>query len=204
MKMRKTIRPLILASLALIFAAMHAGAAYVLTLQQTAGNVVATGSGSFNLAALTLNENGSTGFAANLFPSFAQVILGVESPDVDAYTGISGPGSIGSGGSIEFANSASGDFTGVDDDLYLFVPHGYTSGAQLSGTATWTSATLGSLGVTPGTYTYTWGSGATADSLTVNAVPEPSTWEMLLSGVGLLLYFRSRRAASSARGRFLS
>jgi hypothetical protein len=70
--------------------------------------------------------------------------------------------------------------------------------------ATWTSATLGSLGVTPGTYTYTWGSGATADSLTVNAVPEPSTWEMLLSGVGLLLYFRSRRAASSARGRFLS
>jgi len=136
MKMRKTIRPLILASLALIFAAMHAGAAYVLTLQQTAGNVVATGSGSFNLAALTLNENGSTGFAANLFPSFAQVILGVESPDVDAYTGISGPGSIGSGGSIEFANSASGDFTGVDDDLYLFVPHGYTSGAQLSGTAT--------------------------------------------------------------------
>lgn len=204
MKMRITIRSLILATFALIFAAKHAGAAYVLTLQQTAGNVVATGSGSFNLTALTIFENGSTGYAANLFPSLAQVILGVESPDVDVYTGISGPASFGSGNSIEFANSASGNFSGVDDDLYLLVPHGYTSGTMLSGTATWTSATLGSLGVAPGTYTYTWGSGASADSFTVNAVPEPSTWMMLLSGGGMLLCFRYRRAASSARARFIS
>jgi hypothetical protein len=195
MKLRITIRLLILTTLPLIFAAIssHARAAYVLTLQQTAGNVVASGSGSFNLAALTLNSGGDAGFAANLFPSVAQVIVGVASPDTDLYQGISGPASFGSGSSIEFANSAGGNISGVDDDFVLFVPAGYTSGALLSGSATWTSATLSSLGITPGTYTYTWGSGATADSFTMQAVPEPSTWAMLVAGVGILLGFRARR-----------
>src|SRR5580658_5938658 len=103
MKLRITIRSSILASLALIFAAIspHARAVYVLTLQQTAGNVVATGSGSFNLTALTLNSSGDAGYAANFFPSLAQAIVGVPSPDTDLYQGISGPGEFGSGSSIE-------------------------------------------------------------------------------------------------------
>ena len=49
-----------------------------------------------------------------------------------------------------------------------------------------------SLGLTPGIYTWNWGSGANADSLTINigtaippgAVPEPSTWAMLILGFG--------------------
>jgi hypothetical protein len=44
--------------------------------------------------------------------------------------------------------------------------------------------TLASLGLTPGTYVYTWGTGVDADSLTVNveAVPEPAIWAMMLLG----------------------
>jgi VPDSG-CTERM motif len=42
----------------------------------------------------------------------------------------------------------------------LFVPFGYDSNTALSSSATWNNATFASLGVTPGTYVWTWGDGA--------------------------------------------
>jgi hypothetical protein len=63
----------------------------------------------------------------------------------------------------------------------LFVPTGYVSGTALSATDTYSGQTFVSLGLTPGTYTWTWGTGANADSFKVQigpaatAVPEPST-----------------------------
>jgi hypothetical protein len=59
----------------------------------------------------------------------------------------------------------------------LNLPNGYVSGSPLSATSTYTSQTFASLGLTPGTYTWTWGSGPTADSFTVQigAVPEPTS-----------------------------
>jgi hypothetical protein len=48
----------------------------------------------------------------------------------------------------------------------------------MSGSSTFSGQTLASMGLTPGTYQYTWSS----DSLTVKigTVPEPSTWAMML------------------------
>ena len=63
------------------------------------------------------------------------------------------------------------------------VPTGYTSGSALSGSATFDSTTLSAMGLTSGTYTASWGSGATADSVTLevgSAVPEPATFALLL------------------------
>jgi hypothetical protein len=70
------------------------------------------------------------------------------------------------------------------------------SGAPLSDTATYDNQTFSSLGVNPGVYERTWGSG-TNQNFTLDIVPEPSTWAMLLVGFGLLglLGYRKTRNA---------
>ena len=49
----------------------------------------------------------------------------------------------------------------------LFVPSGYLSGNPLSGTSTYNNATFASLGVTPGTYVWTWGAGGANQNFTL-------------------------------------
>ena len=56
------------------------------------------------------------------------------------------------------------DKFGTLNGLELLVPLGYVSGSPLTGTATWTNQTIAGMGFTPGSYLYTWGSGANADS----------------------------------------
>ena len=68
-------------------------------------------------------------------------------------------------------------------------------------TATWDGSTIASLGLIPGVYTWTWGSGATADSFTMTisaSVPEPGTWLLLgCESLGLTaLRGRASRRAS--------
>jgi hypothetical protein len=45
------------------------------------------------------------------------------------------------------------------------VPQGYVSGTVISGSMTYNSQTIAGMGLTPGTYTWAWGSGGTASSL---------------------------------------
>ena len=98
------------------------------------------------------------------------------------------------------ASSGSGDRVGIDQDSgELFAPAGYVSGSSLSSSDTWDSRNFASLGVTPGTYVWTWGSGADADSFTLQigatAVPEPASLTLLAMGLaGLGMVLRTRRA----------
>lgn len=185
-----------IAAIALVFAvtALNAQAAFVFTLQQVGSNVVATGAGTINIAALTLENLDSPGDSSNINPAIGFLAAGPTSEvPIQEYAGISGPASFGTGGHTS-STTGSGNLVAVyGDDSMLFVPNGYVSTTVLSDTTTWTGATFSSLGITPGTYTYTWGSASTADSLTVQAVPEPSTWAMMAAGVGGLLAFRRRR-----------
>jgi MYXO-CTERM domain-containing protein len=89
---------------------------------------------------------------------------------------------------------------GVASGGVVAVPQDYVSGTPLgTSTATWTNTTISGLGLTPGAYVWTWGSGATADTFTLDiatgtpAVPETVTWAMMLLGLAGLGLMRTRR-----------
>ena len=188
--------------LASFCAAPLAHAAYLLTVTQANGNVVASGAGTINLAGLT--RSNSLSGAVSVWPEFGQFVLGTASATSggasgDYYTGFtSRPDSYGSGTQTR-ANIGVGDFTGVIRSG-IGVPPGNVSNGRLASTVTFNNATYASLGYPPATYTYAWGTGANADSLTITgAVPAPSTWALPGAGaVGAGVALRWRRAPLAA------
>jgi hypothetical protein len=179
-------------------------AGVILDIEQVAGNVVATATGTANLSALSIigSEN-----AANGMNAFNAIVQAGSATDVNVYGNISGPTSFGPGtGKFEDSSSQSGDFFAVAGAAQaILVSTTYTSGDLISGTATWTGATFSSLGLNPGTYTYTWGSGPTADSLTVqvgaSSVPEPATIWLLAMGAPASFAVHARFARSKHQRR---
>jgi hypothetical protein len=152
---------------------------YVVTLKQVGSNVVATGSGAIDLTGLFLFcPCGNVSGLIN--PSVDDIEVG--SGSADFYSGIFGPVSFGTG-SPTSASSSSGDPVGVSGDL-LLLPKGYVSGSPLSDTSTYNNATFASLGVTPGVYEWTWGTGANQNfTLKIGAATMPdwgSTFGLLL------------------------
>jgi len=159
----KLFQPAVAAALAIVIASglsvRSAQANYIVTLQQVGPDVVATGSGAFDLTGLT--SLGPAGGSPYIAPSQGLIQIGTAA-SADDYTGFTGPTSFGSGGNT-FPSSSSGDFVaiaGSSTPKGMQVPQGYVSGQSLSDTMTFNSATFASLGVTPGTYTWTWGTGA--------------------------------------------
>jgi hypothetical protein len=71
------------------------------------------------------------------------------------------------------------------------------TGSFLTDSSTYAGQTLGGLGAAPGTYEWTWGSGANQNFTLVVGTPEPSTWAMMLLGFAGLGFVGYRRAASS-------
>ena len=171
-------------------AAAPANAAFTLYLQQVGSDVVATGSGTIDTAGLTFFDNG--GDTAAFEPDAAVASGGPTTfADADIYEGFTGPTTFGSGDNT-FPTSGSGDAVSVIGSAgQLFLPAGYVSGTALSDTDTYANQTFATLGFTPGTYTYTFGSGANADSFVVTSAPEPALSVLALAGLGLL---RRRRA----------
>ncbi len=92
----------------------------------------------------------------------------------------SGPTSFGSSFGRS-ASSGSGDMVGISAGDYfgdylslLSVPTGYVSGTALSDSATYSGVTLADLGVTPGTYVWTWGTTANQNfTLQIPPFPPP-------------------------------
>lgn len=169
-----------------------ARAALTIDIQQFGGDVVASASGSLDLSGLSLvTSSGSTSIAL-VYPSAGTIAVGTPGSST-VYTGFSTIGSLGSG-SFTAANSYTGTLTEADKaDGYIFLPHNYSSGTQLNGTATWTSTTLSTLGLTTGSsLVYSW----SGDSITVNVltpVPEPAMAMLPAFGTLLLLAIWQRR-----------
>jgi hypothetical protein len=184
-----------------------AQAAYILTINPSMTGVTATGAGSINFGALDVfgDELGSSLLEA----SGGAIIVGPTTDTDDTfYMGIAGPADFGPGEEF-LADMGGGAIVGLGtfdqtSGGVVAVPLGYVSGASLgTSTATWSGASLASLGLTPGSYVWTWGSGAMADSFTLDitsgggipAAPEPGTWTMMLLGLAGLAFVRARRTA---------
>jgi len=187
-------------SILTISAGNKAEASFILNIEQSGSDVVATGSGSINTGGLSFVVNTGGGPSISSGDSGKGYVALGPSPDfsMDLYSAtITGP-TLGSGSYVS-ASSGSGDPFNLDlSGGYIGVPTGYMSGNALSDSATWDSTTLSGLGLTLGTYTYTWGSGANTDFLTLNVgppAPEPGSIFLLgIGGTGLLLICSRNRA----------
>ena len=140
---------------------VRAAQAYTVTLEQVGSNVVAIGSGAINLTGLPINPI-TVSTSSILDARRGDITTGpTDILVVDVYAAVlTGPPNFGSGSEF-FPDAGSGDLVGISiDQGLLFVPQGYVSNAALSDSMTFNNATFASLGVTPGTYVWTWGAGA--------------------------------------------
>ena len=161
-----------------------AQAGYTVTRQQVGPDVVATGSGAINLHGLGLGFPNSVPQDPAISPSGSPVSIytGANSSSVDVYAGPIGPTNFGNNIGRS-ASSGSGDMVGILSGYYignyigsLTVPKGYVSGTALSDTATYSGTTLAGLGVTTGTYIWTWGKNTANQNFTLKipSFPPPT------------------------------
>jgi hypothetical protein len=166
-----------------------AQAGYVVTLQEVGSDVVATGSGPIDLTGLTLLGSGLT--VSQVAPPIGLILTGPFLDMAFIYHGISGPAAFG-GGPGAVVSFGSGDIVGIYGNFpELFVPVGYVSNTPLSDSATYSGKSFASLGVTPGTYVWSWGTGPDQSFTLIigtTAVPEPASAALLGTALaGLLL-----------------
>jgi hypothetical protein len=193
---------------ALLGATVEAQASpYIVTLEEVGSDVVATGSGQLDISGLGF-YGGIAGYGPGyVSPLYGRILTGAGGT-VDIYLPAwSGPSAFGPASFSSSANSGSGDTVGAYAGIlsYLLVPHGYASDSALADSSTYLGATLVSLGVTPGTYVWTWGLGAD-QSFTLEIgptplqTPLPAALPLFASGLGALglLGWRRKRKMQAA------
>lgn len=193
--------------------AQRAPAAVIVTVGETGGDVVwNSSSGSLNLWGWSnLFSFDVVPTPSHRFRSLPEIISG--SPDRNqfgwglhdgsrselSYYGyllpalFEGPSSFGTSNTILSSSSAVGGGYSFNVSLatlpispILILPTDYVSGSMLpAGSAIYPGHTIASLGLTPGTYTWTWSIGtASIDSITLNIIPEPSPSLLFLLVLG--------------------
>jgi len=134
------------------------------TITQVGNDVVWSGSGSFNLTALT--SAGPAGTVGGYNSGQAIWAIGPNT-SVDTYSGtITYPLTFGTSSVGVTSNTGStfGILPGGSGRL-LYVPSGYVSNTNISGTSTYANTTIAAAGLTPGTYTWSWGTGGNTSTL---------------------------------------
>jgi hypothetical protein len=146
-----------------------------ITLSEVGGDVVANASGSLDLSGLHFVEPAS--IPSLIYPAVAALTVGPTYAEVENYDGLTAwPEDFGPGGT-RAPDSSSGDFFGVGRDTFAIQRY-YQNFSPLSGSSIWQNRTFDELGVTPGSYTWSW----STDSITLNVVPEPSLSIIAVAG----------------------
>jgi hypothetical protein len=179
--------PLLIVLAVMLFAAGSARATLMINAIEVGSDVVFTLSGSVDLNSLLSTSGGPTSLA--IYPSAGIVSMGGGNVVFQFLQNLSGPSNFGSGG-VSLASSSAGDsFSFLAFNHYLALPPG-SNGLNLSGSMTFSGATFASLGVTPGTYQWSWTRASTgvSDNLILQIGPAsmPDTGSTLcMLGLGL-------------------
>ena len=187
-----------------------ANASLIIDVQEVAGNVVASYSGTLDLASTAFKEADrisnrnsffSTGDQADSLQFYSTagavddynlLMPFTSTPNTKVLTGTVNSGNI-------VGDNLLIDFFPENNTGQIWVNDGYQSGANISGSNTFTGTDFTSLGLNSGSYTWTWANGSISDSLTVNVgiqtVPVPAAFWLFGSGLlGLIGVARRKNA----------
>lgn len=179
--------------------------ALTITMLEVGDDVVMSGSGTLNLTALEgpILDSKPGPF---VYPSASSFFVGTAN-GIDVYFGdITFPADFGPGTGVQ--GDGTGDPFGAVQIIFgfgpeIWVPAGYQSGAPLNASAIFQGETLASLGVTPGTYSWSWGSGLDSDDLTLHVEetipPVPGPLPLLGAGAAFGWSRRLRKRCLQAR-----
>lgn len=199
-----------LALLAMLLAPAIARAGYTVTLQQVGTSVVANGNGSLDLSNLIYSTLAANNPGIN--PAGAYLMMGTDTTNVRLYSqsnyaSFTGPTQLGATNFFFTPGTIAGqpnDFVGITASTYIeiadttpFIPGTQTT-ETLTSSDTYTNTTIAGLGLTPGTYEWSWGTGANQNFTldiggTAAPVPEPPAGVFLgidflcLMALGLVL-----------------
>jgi hypothetical protein len=192
--MHAKLSTLVIVTVMFVAVASSAQGAVVVNAAETGGDVVFTASGTIDQTGWTLIPNTGDDFA---FIDPGGILLVGPTPAVASARfldppNFAGPSDFGMDNQT-FASSGSGDIFGLFfNSVQLVVPGGYVKNDPVSGTSTYAGQTFASLSMDVGSYTWSWSTANTTDSLTLNVIPEPST--AALTTLGLIgLVWRRRR-----------
>lgn len=176
--------------------------AVIVNVSEIGGDVVFSGSGTLNISGLTSQGSGNLLAGSDFGKEF---FLGFDPngfPAVDFYgaTGqVTAPAALFAGDRFITPQLGTGPRFGIAIEAFngqvdpaVTVPAGYVSGTALSSTSTYSGQTLASLGLIPGSYTWSWAN----DSLTLNiaAIPLPATAWLFPAGLIASMRWMRRRS----------
>ncbi len=182
-------------------AASPANASMLVNIQNAGANVSVTASGSLDLTGASLIESipYNTGIISG--GSNWYVALG-NSPGMDWYALTTVDLPFGTDPAFYTSAATTGDAFSIWGQSGIMslvgVSTGYTSGSAISSSMTMSGQSIAGMGLTNGTYKF----GVPEDTITLvigGAVPEPSTWAMMIVGLGGLgAMMRRQRALATA------
>ncbi len=153
-------------------------AAVTVNFYEQGGDVIAEVSGSLDVTGLTSSGSGQAAFIGTDSTTYFGYVFGAILPGTQhsfdvTFTSEQPFGPLGEAPTSSTAGTIgiSGELPGGPgpDSDFLILPGGYTSGDVISTSSTWAGATLASLNLVPGTYSFTYA----ADSVTLNVLTSP-------------------------------